>query len=81
MAEIQAFYDAILPAAPGILEFLDEKELGDLDGPEERLLKLMLSFAEVIPAVEFYGQPAVIDSIPIEQFSLSEDLDDLSPQR
>ena len=80
MEEIQAFYDAVSARAPSALAYLDQRKLGELDAAEERLLKLMLSFAEVIPAVEFYQQPAVIDGIPAEQFRLCDDLPDLTPQ-
>ena len=80
MEAIQAFYDAILPQAPRILEYLDQRKLGELEDSEERLLKLMLSFAEVIPAVEFYHQPAVIDGFPSEKFRIDDVLDDLAPQ-
>ena len=80
MPAIQAFYDAVLPQAPRVLEYLNQRELGALDAAEERLLKLMLSFAEVCPAVEFYGQPGVIDGYPADQFLLGEGLADLTPQ-
>ena len=80
MERLQAFYDAILPQASRVLEFLDTRKLGELDPSEERLLKLMLSFAEVCPAVEFYQQPGVIDGFPAEEFLLNEDLADLEPQ-
>jgi hypothetical protein len=80
MTTLQAFYDAILPAAPSILEYLDQRQLGQLAPSDECLLKLMLSFAEVIPAIEFYQQPSVIDGFPAEKFKLNEPLSDLSPQ-
>ena len=80
MATLRAFYDAILPQAPRILEYLDQHQLGQLAASDERLLKLMLSFAEVIPAVEFYQQPSVIDGYSAEKFKLGESLSDLSPQ-
>ena len=80
MEEIQGFYDAILPEAPRILETLDRLKLGELDPPEERLLRLMLSFAEVTPAVEFYQQPAVVDGFSSDDFRANEMLSDLDPQ-
>lgn len=80
MEAIQAFYDALLPQAPRVLEYLERCKLGQLDPAEERLLKLMLAFAEVCPAVEFYQQPGVIDGFPADQFLLNEDLADLTPQ-
>ena len=80
MDAIQAFYDAILPQAPRILELLDDRQLGGMTAAEERLLGLMLSFAEVTPAVEFYGQPEVIDGFSSDAFRVDEDLPDLNPQ-
>ena len=77
---IQAFYDAILPQAQRILEYLDQRQLGAMSAPEERLLGLMLSFAEVTPAVEFYGQPAVIDGFSSDEFRVDEELPDLTAQ-
>ena len=80
MSALRAFYDAILPVAPRALEYLDQRKLGQLAASDECLLKLMLSFAEVVPAIEFYQQPSVIDGFPAEKFRLSETLSDLSPQ-
>lgn len=77
---LRAFYDAALEAAPSALAYLDERRLGELDASEERLLKLMLAFAEVIPAIEFYGQPAVLDGFPPEKFRIDDTLSDLAPQ-
>ncbi len=80
MEAIQSFYDAMLPEAPRILELLAKSKLGELDRPEERLLALMLSFAEVTPAVEFYKQPAVVDGFSSDKFLANEILSDLNPQ-
>jgi hypothetical protein len=80
MEGIQAFYDAMLREAPRALEYLHQRKLGELDASEEHLLKLMLAFAEVIPAVEFYQQPEVIDGFSSEKFRIDETLDDLAPQ-
>ncbi len=57
MADIRAFYDALLPRAAAALEYLDGFPLDGLDGPQARLMHLLLSLAEVSVAVELYGQP------------------------
>ena len=44
-ADIEAFYNDMLPKAEKALAYLQKKQLGELDEPEERLLKLMLSLA------------------------------------
>lgn len=79
-ADIRAFYDAMLKAAPRALEFLQTIKLADLDPASETLLKLMLSFAEVTTAVEFYEQTAVVDGFPLERFRVTESLSDVAPQ-
>jgi hypothetical protein len=67
MAEIRGFYDAMLPMGEQALSHLRQFELGELPDDAERLLKLMLSLAEVAPAVEWYGDPRVYDGFPIER--------------
>ncbi len=78
--ELQAFYDAMLPCAPAALEHLSAFPLGELPQAEENLLKLMLALAEIGPAVEWYGQPQVIDGFPAHRFRLVEQLSDTAPQ-
>lgn len=65
--EIRRFYDAMLPLGEAALQHLRQFQLGDLPVESERLLKLMLSLAEVAPAVEWYGDPRVYDGFPIER--------------
>ena len=55
MADIQAFYDAMLPLAPAILSYLNDFDLAELDEPQQTLM--MLSLAEISAAVELYEQP------------------------
>lgn len=78
--DLKAFYDVMLEAAPRILEHIGERPLGELAPVEAKLLKLLLGFAEVIPAVEFYQQPQVIDGFPAEKFRLVDALSDLAVQ-
>ncbi|MEQ8233216.1 MAG: hypothetical protein RLW61_02120 [Gammaproteobacteria bacterium] len=79
-ADIKAFYDAMLEAAPDALAYLAERQLGQLDAADTNLLKLMLALAEVGPAVEWYQQPAVIDGWPGDRFPLIEAIPDTAAQ-
>lgn len=79
-SEIRAFYEALLPEAPRALAFLGDCALGELDRASENLLKLMLSLAEVGPAVEWYGQGRVIDGFLPERFVPTIQLADTAPQ-
>ena len=67
MDQIRGFYDAMLPMGEPALTYLRQFQLGELPPEAERLLKLMLSLAEMAPAVEWYGDPRVYDGFPIER--------------
>jgi hypothetical protein len=79
-ADIKVFYDAMLAQAPAALAYLSERQLGALDAAEECLLKLLLSLAEIGPAVEWYENPAVIDGLAAHRFPLTEQLSDTAAQ-
>lgn len=68
MADIQAFYDALLPRMEEVLGYLNAQPLNELPPEAGRLMNMVLSLAEIGPAVEFYGEPAVIDGFPTERF-------------
>lgn len=53
-AELQAFYDAILPEMRKLLAALDEYALGTLPEELHKLYWLSLSFAEIAPHIELY---------------------------
>ncbi len=53
-AELQKFYDAILPKMRELLAALDEYPLGQLPEELHKLYWLSLSFAEVAPHIELY---------------------------
>ncbi len=57
MADIQAFYDAMLPMAEQALAHLDQYEFGDMPPEALRLYYLMLASAEAALAVEVYHAP------------------------
>lgn len=74
--DIKAFYDDMLTKADKALAYLREKQLGELDAAEERLLKLMLSLAEIGPSVEWYQQNSVVDGFEPARFKLTVQLPD-----
>lgn len=59
--ELQDIYDAVLARIDEMLAYLNKTPLNELPPPDQRLLNLALSLAEVAPAIEFYGQPEVVD--------------------
>ncbi|MFT4581428.1 MAG: hypothetical protein ACI915_000160 [Gammaproteobacteria bacterium] len=68
MADIQAFYDALLPRTEAALEYLEQFPLEGMPADANALLLLTLSLAEVAPAVELFGQPGVIDGYDVTRF-------------
>lgn len=67
IADLRRFYDAVLPLGEAALEYLRQFQLGEMPPAAERLLKLMLSLAEVAPAVEWYGGPQVANGYPVSR--------------
>jgi hypothetical protein len=67
MAEIQAFYMAMIERLDEVLSLLSN--YSD-EAPDEvkRLFYLTLSLAEVAPAVENFGQPSVVDGYAWSRF-------------
>lgn len=57
MEEIQAFYTAMLGRIEEALEYLNGFPLDQMPEPEQRLMNLTLSLAEVWVAVELYKRP------------------------
>ena len=57
MEEIQAFYSAMLGRIEKALDYLNGFPLEQMPEPEQRLLNMTLSLAEVWVAVELYKQP------------------------
>lgn len=59
-AQMQAFYDAILPRIEDILAAVDNFKLGELPEEYRGLYDMALSLAEIAPHVELYkGDPSV----------------------
>lgn len=65
MEEIRTFYDRMIPEAARAVEALKDVPLGDMRREDENLLKLMLSLAEIGPAIEWYGQQQVYDGFDV----------------
>ncbi len=80
LADIRAFYDGVLPHAERALDYLAQRRLGELNEAEERLLKLMLSLAEMGPAIEWYGTGNYPDPFDASRFPLVVQLPDTAPQ-
>ena len=56
MAEIQAFYDAMLPQMKDITAYLNQFSLEAMPSNARQLMYMALSLAEIAPAVELFGQ-------------------------
>jgi hypothetical protein len=78
--ELKAFYDVMLGHADKSLAYLQKYQLGELSSEQEALLKLMLSLAEVGPAVEWYGESKSTDNFDQRRFPLSLQLPDSASQ-
>ena len=57
MDEINTFYSAMLGRIEEALEYLNGFPLDQLDEPQQRLMNMALSLAEIWVAVELYNQP------------------------
>ena len=79
--DIRRFYEAIIPLGAAALDYLRQFELGALSPEGESLLKLMLSLAEVGPAVEWYGSPQVTDGFPVDRIRYKRLIPDAAAQR
>jgi hypothetical protein len=75
MAEIQALYDALTPCLPAALAYLQGVPYdGNMALVDRNLLGLCLAVAEIAPAVEWYGQPQVIDGYAGSVLTLTSEL-------
>ncbi len=62
MAEMQEFYDAIVPRAPDVISHLDTFPLDAMPAEETNLLHLVYSMIQVSFPVECWLQPRVPDT-------------------
>lgn len=72
MADIIAFKDAMLAQVDAIVAYLNGFPLDAMPPPEAALMHMLLSLAEVAPAVEAYHQPGVIDGYEFSRFVADE---------
>ena len=70
MADLQAFYNAVLPRMDAIIQHLNSRPLDGLAPGEQALLDLALMFMEVAPAVEIYKDPDVPWGFAAERFHI-----------
>jgi hypothetical protein len=68
MAEVQAFYDAMLPLLSEALDHLNSFSLGAMPEPQARLLKLCLALVEAAMAVEMFNDADPPYLMPISRF-------------
>lgn len=66
--ELKAFYDAMLGRMEELLPYLDSYSEDDAPEALRPLFYLSLSLAEVAPAVEFFGQPSVVEGFDASRF-------------
>ena len=62
MAEMQAFYDAIMPRAAAAIDYLDQYPLDDMPPEALELMHLLFSMIMVSFPVECWREPRVPDS-------------------
>ncbi len=76
MAEINAFYHAMVPRMEEILTYLGQYPVGQAPAAAQQLCYLTLSLAKIAPAVEMYGEPNAegLDALRLEPV-------DIYPQR
>lgn len=67
MKDIKTFYAAMLVRMEEVLPYLDQFSVDALPEDATRLFYLMLSLAEVAPAVEQFGQPSVVDGYDVKR--------------
>ncbi len=63
MSEIRRFHDAMAARAEAAIAYLDTRPQQDLDPADRTLLAMLLSLAEVAPAVIFYDSPRVVGGV------------------
>lgn len=62
MAELQDFYDTLVPRAEAAISYLDDFDLHDMPDDAQRLLWMLAALSGVGFAVDVFKQPTVPDS-------------------
>ena len=73
MDAIRLFADSMMQHMEALIAFVNRKPMDEFDEVDSALLKLLLSLAEVAPAVEFYGQQEVVYGFEPRRFVAEED--------
>jgi hypothetical protein len=68
MAEVKAFYDAMLPILPQALDHLNRHPLDAMPTAERRLLDLCLSMSEAAMAIEMFDEVNPPYLMPVSRF-------------
>lgn len=66
--EIVEFYDAMTKHFEAIIRYLNQFPLNAMPDEARNVFLLLMSLAEVAPAVDCYDQPRVIDGFDPERF-------------
>ena len=72
MADLEAFYNTILPQMRAIISHLNAFALEEMPEPEKRLLDMAKSFMEVAIAVEMFKEPDETGAFPADQYRIQE---------
>ena len=62
MADIRAFYDAVLPRLEEIIRYLEDYRDGGMPPPARRLYLISLSLVEVANLVELYKRREAVEA-------------------
>ncbi|HTQ24600.1 MAG TPA: hypothetical protein VMI09_07875 [Candidatus Binataceae bacterium] len=75
MADINAFYNAMLPRLKEVLGYLDQFSLQEMPQDARALLYLSLALAEITIAVELFHEPKVTGGCDPERFVVVREID------
>lgn len=73
MNAIRLFAQTMMAHMDALIAFVNRKPMAEFDEVDDTLLQLMLSLAEVAPAVEFYGQQEVVWGFDPRRFVAEDD--------
>ena len=75
MAEITAFYNAMLPRLKEVLAYLDRFSLREMPQDAQGLLYLALALAEITIAAELFHEPKVTGGCDPERFVVMHEIE------
>jgi len=62
MAEIRAFYEAVLPRLEDMIRYLEDYHDGDMPAPARRLYLISLALVEIANLVELYKRREAVEA-------------------